>query len=618
MALDRKRSVLRRVVAAGAAAVVAVVLSQPSASAATCKSKYDYIVVGSGAGGGPLSARLAIAGYKVLLIEAGSTYNNAVVSTPALHPLSTEDPNIAWDYFVQHYPAGSPYGNQNVFYPRSSGLGGCTAHNAMFAVYPFESDFDDLASLTGDSSWANSNMRKYFEKMEDNHYALSILGNHGTGGWLPISQPDLRAALTPVDVKLLATIAAFGLSTPVTLFDDINYPGANEKEGWHLPPLSILNGNRTGLIEFLLATKAKYPSNLDIMMDTLVTKVLLDDNNNAYGVQVAKGKSLYHASPLSDKSNALPNLEEIYVNREVILSAGSYNTPQILILSGIGPKSQLSALNITTRIDLPGVGKNLQDRYEVSVNYEMNDDWDITTKCLFLPGNSADPCVLDFLSKGKQAVYGTNGGILGSTRKSFSGGKVDTYLFAVAAPFSGYRTGYSQDLAKYKNQLSFLALKARTNNTNGEVTLASSNPRVRPNINFNYFSDGDGDLKAVLQQVKNMRSLGNFFALKPFLKTELVPGSSVDTDDEIIDHIKKNAWGHHACCTAKIGKDGDKMAVLDSGFRVRGAKNLRVVDASVFPKIPGIFIVTPIYMASEKAADVIIADAKKAGTPCTA
>ncbi|KAI9334659.1 hypothetical protein DFJ73DRAFT_764063 [Zopfochytrium polystomum] len=617
MTADGKGLRLLRVLTAGAA-FVAALLCQPLARAATCKSKYDYIVVGSGAGGGPLSARLAIAGYKVLLIEAGSTYNSSVVSTPAFYPLSSEDPNIAWDYFVQHYPAGSQYGNQNVFYPRSSGLGGCTAHNAMFALYPFASDFDDVASLTGDSSWANSNMRKYFEKMEDNHYALSLLGNHGTGGWLPISQPDLRAALTPVDLKLLATIAAFGLSTSVTLFDDVNYPGANEKEGWHLPPLSILNGTRTGLIEFLLATKAKYPNNLDIMMDTLVTKVLLDDNNAAYGVQVAKGKSLYHASPLSDKSSALPNLMEIYANREVVLSAGSYNTPQLLMLSGIGPKSQLSALNITTKIDLPGVGKNLQDRYEVSVNYEMTTDWDITSKCLFLPGNASDPCFADYLSKGKRSVYGMNGAILGSTRKSSSDGPVDAYLFAVAGPFSGYRTGYSQEIAKTKNQLSFLALKARTNNTNGEVTLASASPRARPNVNFNYFSDGDGDLAAVVQQVKNMRSLGSFFALKPFLKAELVPGSAVTSDDQIIDYIKKNAWGHHACCTAKIGIDGDGMAVLDSGFRVRGAKNLRVVDASVFPKIPGLFIVTPIYMVSEKAADVIIADAIKAGTPCTA
>jgi choline dehydrogenase len=155
-------------------------------------------------------------------------------------------------------------------------------------------------------------------------------------------------------------------------------------------------------------------------------------------------------------------------------------------------------------------------------------------------------------------------------------------------------------------------LKARTANT-GRVRLTSPNPWDTPDINFQYFGDGqrkdDPDLTAVVDGVNFARSINNRLRVLGLIKDEVAPGAAVDGDDAVRDFIRDQAWGHHASCTNKIGADGDPMAVLDSRFRVRGTQGLRVVDASVFPKIPGYFIVSAVYMIAEKATDVILEDA---------
>jgi choline dehydrogenase len=156
-------------------------------------------------------------------------------------------------------------------------------------------------------------------------------------------------------------------------------------------------------------------------------------------------------------------------------------------------------------------------------------------------------------------------------------------------------------------------LKAPTNNTAGVVTLRSADPRDVPDINFRYFDEGTDaggeDLASVVEGVKFVRCLNRRIGERIALRRELLPGRRVQSDEEIAQFIKDNAWGHHACGTCKMGPAQDPLAVVDSRFRVHGVKNLRVVDASVFPQIPGFFIITPIYMLAEKASDVIHEDA---------
>ena len=189
----------------------------------------------------------------------------------------------------------------------------------------------------------------------------------------------------------------------------------------------------------------------------------------------------------------------------------------------------------------------------------------------------------------------------------------DLYIFGLPSFFRGYYPGYSEVIGPVKNHFTWAILKAHTNNTAGRVTLKSADPRDRPDINFRYFDEGNDtaqkDIEAVVAGVEFVRQMNKGLLNKLVTKREVVPGPDIASKEQLTQFIKDEAWGHHASCTCKIGPSSDPMAVLDSRFRVYGTKGLRVVDASVFPKIPGFFIVTPIYMISEKASDVIMEDA---------
>jgi choline dehydrogenase-like flavoprotein len=185
--------------------------------------------------------------------------------------------------------------------------------------------------------------------------------------------------------------------------------------------------------------------------------------------------------------------------------------------------------------------------------------------------------------------------------------------YAVLADFSGYYPGYSTKVAENTNVLSWVILKAHTNNTAGEVTLRSADPRDPPRINFKYFEEGNDasgeDLHAVVEGVKLVRRLAAGLKAQSLVAREELPGNQVASDEQLRQFVRDNAWGHHASCTCRIGGQQDG-GVLTSDFKVHATEGLRVVDASVFPRIPGFFIASAIYMIGEKAADVILKDAR--------
>jgi len=187
----------------------------------------------------------------------------------------------------------------------------------------------------------------------------------------------------------------------------------------------------------------------------------------------------------------------------------------------------------------------------------------------------------------------------------------DLVIFALPGIFRGYYPNWSGDCFK-SNFMTWAILKGHTKNTSGTVTLKSTNPLDTPEINFNYFdqaTDPEGeDLNAVLRGVEAVRQINNKYVMRKMLAAEEF---KIGAGEDLKKYVKREAWGHHASCTNKIGTDSDPMAVLDSKFRVRGTQGLRVVDASVFPRVPGLFIVVPIYMIAEKASEDIIADAPK-------
>jgi choline dehydrogenase len=243
----------------------------------------------------------------------------------------------------------------------------------------------------------------------------------------------------------------------------------------------------------------------------------------------------------------------------------------------------------------------------------MDRDFEILAGATFKPpvaGGPEDPSFRQW-EKGK-GVYTTNGAVAAAIlRSECKRPDPDLFIFGLPGLFKGYFPGYSELTERAKNFFTWAIVKAHTNNTAGEVRLRSGNPRDTPDVNFHYFDEGNDSRGEDLQSIVN----GVIFARQmneknEHIRRELVPGPEITKPEQIAQWARDNAWGHHASCSCRMGKSSDPMAVVDSRFRVIGTKNLRIVDASVFPRIPGFFIVTPIYMISEKASEVIVEDAK--------
>jgi len=618
----------------------------------TQQADCEYIVVGSGAGGGTVAARLAEAGRKVLLPEAGGDPKELSgadalgaegrlpcdYDVPAFHAFASENEAMKWDFFVRHYADdqlqqldpkySADYCGRRVdgvLYPRAGTLGGCTAHNAMILIYPHNADWDNIAELTGDPSWKAANMRTYFEQIENCHHRplhrwLAKIGinptRHGWKGWLRTEKS------IPMSTMRNRTLAHVMLESGLEAFEDIGeklkrirwlFQGGLDPNDWRLVerdsiglryvPLSTSNHARTGTRERVLEIARKHRDCLRVELNALATRVLFDESNRAIGVEYLKGERLYraHAKPSDDKGE----LRQLSASREVILAGGAFNTPQLLMLSGIGPRDVLKDNNIPLRVELPGVGRNLQDRYEVAVVNRMKDDWQLYKDVKF---DTSDPQYEQWSQK-RNGIYATNGAVLTMFNRSRTAGVLpDLFCMALLAQFKGYFPGYSSLFPQGPNYLTWVILKAHTRNRKGCVTLRSADPRDTPRINFHYFEEGgDEDLQAVVEGIQFVRKLTAKLQSDEVVVTEEIPGRDYESVEDLKTFVRNNAWGHHASCTCAIGPR-EQNGVLDTNFRVHGTRGLRVVDASVFPRIPGFFIVSAIYMIGEKAADVILAD----------
>ena len=379
------------------------------------------------------------------------------------------------------------------------------------------------------------------------------------------------------------------------------------KEGLFYTPLATRRHRRNGSRERLLDVAARLPHRLDLRVNALATQILFNTQHRAVGVEYLRGAQLYRA----DRYPAAGEAERCVVRagKEVILSGGVFNTPQLLMLSGIGPRAVLQQHGIPVRVDLGGVGRNLQDRYEVGVVNRMNfDAWASLEGAKFARG---DPLYQTW-ARGRGGMYASNGAALAiATRSDAAKALPDLFCMALLAPFEGYYPGYSRAIAERHNYLTWAILKAHTENRAGVLTLRTADPRDPPAIDFRYFEEGSDvsgeDLRAVVAGIRFARKMTAKLKQDGLIAAEEIPGENVISDAELAEFVRDRAWGHHACGTCAIGPR-TANGVLDTDFRVHGTNGLRVVDASVFPRIPGFFIASAVYMIGEKAADVILAD----------
>jgi choline dehydrogenase len=594
----------------------------------------DYIVIGTGAGGGPVAATLAEAGHQVLALDAGGMTDDMTYRVPAFTLQASADPRVSWNFVVRHYtdPAAHGWafmaGQDGVLYPRAAAVGGCTAHHAMVMLQPDPKDWTDLARLTGDPSFNHTAMQDHYRAVRQ---------------WLPIELADPSALLGDPKLARLLLAAAAAKAPPgrdavvdlnrgtiggATL--DPNDPALVEAgtEGFFMIPQSVSKGERRGARERLAATMRAHPDRLLLQTHALVERILLQPDGagvtgvtRAAGVQLVCRAHLYAADPSAVPASPAELAGarfQVRARREVILAGGAFNSPQLLMLSGIGPPAHLASLGITPLVPLDAVGTNLQDRYEISVVTRFPRDFTIAADCTF--GASGDPCLRAWADGDRQSPYATDGIVAGIKHRSARSDRPDIFIFGSPVRFDGYAPGFAAKATRDHDYFTWAVLKGYSHNRTGTVRLRSADPADTPVINFRYFDDGAdtpaaaADLVALREAVALARGINGrarrMALLDGEIEREVFPGPDVDTPDRLDRLVRRDAWGHHASCSNPMGPPGDSRSVVDPRFRVNGVTGLRVVDASVFPRIPGLFIALPLHILAEKAAQTILADSR--------
>jgi choline dehydrogenase len=523
---------------------------------ASGNSSYDYTVIGAGSAGCVVAARLSENPQtRVLLLEAGGSDTAKEVRIPAAFSKLFKT-SVDWNCSTEEEPH---LNKRRLYWPRGKMLGGSSSMNAMIYMRGNPHDYDHWKNL-GNDGWGFRDVLPYFKKAENHERGASEY--HGSGG--PLNVTDLRY-INPLTRAFLAAAEEIGI------LGNPDFNGATQ-DGAGLNQVTQKNGRRHSAADAYLRP-ALGRSNLHVVTRAHATRVFLD-RNRATGIA-------YVRDGVRSEARAA---------REVILAAGTIHSAQLLLLSGIGPADELKRAGVQPLHDLPGVGKNLQDHPMVSVGY-------LSKQPVSLASAETLPNFLRYLlfKRGPLVSNVAEAGIFWRTRDGLQAPDLQLLFGPVY-----YR---NHGLQRTKEHAFGFGPTLVAPESRGSVTLRSTDPLLGPAIRANYLSH-HAEMRVMIRGVRLSRELAHTKAFEPFRGEELHPGAGSTTDEDIAAFLRAEIQTlYHPVGTCKMGSD--PLAVVDARLRVHGLEALRVVDASVMPRIIAGNTNAPTIMIAEKAADMI-------------